>query len=69
MGLLDGLMGKKKDPEQEPQIAEVQEQPVGKYADQECSFCGKLAPDKKWMGQYFHKKCLRSLKKGAKKML
>ena len=30
---------------------------------------GRLNADKKWMGQYFHKKCLRKLKKGAKKML
>ncbi len=70
MGLLDGILGKK---ENEGPVEEKQEQPQalarGKYPDQECSFCGKLNADKKWMGQYFHKKCLRKLKKGAKKML
>ena len=65
MGLLDGF--RKKEEQEKEEIAE--EVPEGKYPDQECSFCGKLNADKKWMGQYFHKKCLRKLKKGAKKML
>jgi len=65
MGLLDGF--KKKEEQEKEELSE--EIPEGKYPDQECSFCGKLNADKKWMGQYFHKKCLRKLKKGAKKML
>jgi len=41
---------------------------VGKYPEQ-CSLCGKAPTDKKWAGQYFHKKCLRKIRKGAKGML
>jgi len=65
MGLIDGF--RKKEGQEKEEV--VEEIPEGKYPDQECSFCGKLNADKKWMGQYFHKKCLRKLKKGAKKML
>ena len=76
MGLLDGFMKKKENEEIESKEdsnkgtnSNSEEVPEGKYPDQECSFCGKLNADKKWMGQFFHKKCLRKLKKGAKKML
>jgi hypothetical protein len=41
---------------------------VGKY-NETCSLCGKAPTDKKWGGQYFHKKCFRKLKKGAKGMI
>ncbi|MDD4250917.1 MAG: hypothetical protein PHX27_01860 [Candidatus ainarchaeum sp.] len=41
---------------------------VGKYNEQ-CSVCGKSPTDKKWGGQYFHKKCLRKIKKMSKGML
>ncbi len=40
----------------------------GKY-DEQCSVCGKAPCDKKWGGQYFHKKCFRKLKKMGKGML
>jgi len=40
----------------------------GKY-DEACSLCNKAPTDKKWGGQYFHKKCFRKMKKGAKGML
>jgi len=40
----------------------------GKY-DEPCSLCNKAPTDKKWGGQYFHKKCFRKMKKGAKGML
>jgi hypothetical protein len=55
-----GLFGKK----EEEEIVEVQ----GKYEDA-CSVCGKSPCDKKWGGQYFHKKCFRKMRKGASKML
>ena len=35
----------------------------------QCSFCGEAGADKKWAGQYFHKKCLRKARKMAKGMV
>jgi hypothetical protein len=55
-----GLFGKKEEVEEE--------QIVGKYPDA-CSLCGKGPTDKKWGGQYFHKKCYRKLKKMGKGMI
>jgi len=40
----------------------------GKY-DEPCSLCGDPNTEKKWMGQYWHKKCLRQMKKTAKGMV
>jgi len=34
-----------------------------------CALCQKEGADKKWMGQSWHTKCLRSAKKMAKKMV
>ena len=34
-----------------------------------CTACNKLGADKKFGGQYYHKKCLRKLRKMAKKMM
>jgi hypothetical protein len=42
--------------------------PAGKYSEP-CALCGKAPSDKKWAGQYWHKKCLRRAKKGAMKMI
>ncbi len=41
---------------------------IGKY-NEPCGVCGKAPTDKKWAGQYFHKKCLRKMKKMAKGMI
>ena len=40
---------------------------IGKYPEA-CSVCNKAPSDKKWLGRFFHKKCLRKLRKGAKGM-
>jgi hypothetical protein len=40
----------------------------GKY-NEACSLCGKSPTDKKWGGQYFHKKCFRKMKKMGKGMI
>ncbi len=40
----------------------------GKYYEP-CSICGKTPTDKKWGGQFFHKKCFRKMKKGARGMI
>jgi len=41
---------------------------AGKY-NEACALCNKAPTDKHWAGQYFHKKCFRKMKKGAKGML
>lgn len=40
----------------------------GKY-EEECSLCGNKGADKKYLGQYWHTKCLRGIKKQSKKMI
>ena len=65
MGFLDSLKGKKPDAKKEEP---VEEQPPGKYS-QECALCGNPGTERKWMGQYWHKKCIRVAKKGARKMI
>ena len=40
-----------------------------KVSPNTCALCQKEGADKKWMGQYWHKQCLRSAKKMAKKMI
>ena len=40
----------------------------GKYPDN-CTLCGKAPTDKKWMAQFFHKKCFRKMKKAGKGMI
>ena len=59
------LFGKK--PE-EKENSQESEEVKGKYNEQ-CSICGKSPTDKHWANQYFHKKCFRKLRKGAKGML
>ena len=64
-----GIFGrfKKKESEEEKK-KEQEEVPEGKYYDP-CSLCGSAGTEKKWMGQYWHKKCLRKSKKFAKGMV
>jgi len=40
-----------------------------KYKTEVCALCSKPGCDKKWGGQYWHKKCLRSAKGMAKGMI
>jgi len=62
MGLLDKLKRK------EEKKGEEEPQPEGKYSEP-CSLCGNPSSEKKWMGQYWHKKCLRQMKKAGRKMI
>jgi hypothetical protein len=39
----------------------------GKYV-QSCALCGATGTEKKWAGQYWHKKCMRKARKSAKGM-
>lgn len=47
---------------------EPAEEPEGKY-NETCSLCGHAGTEKKWMGQYWHKKCLRGVRKTSRKMI
>ena len=47
--------------------AKEEAQPEGKY-DKPCALCGGNGSEKKWAGQYWHKKCMRKARKGAKGM-
>lgn len=40
-----------------------------KYSAETCALCGGTGADRKWAGQYWHKKCFRAARKGAKKMI
>ncbi|MFH0905930.1 MAG: hypothetical protein V1824_01170 [archaeon] len=40
-----------------------------KYPSETCSLCSQKGCDKKFAGQYWHKKCLRSTKSIAKGMI
>ena len=74
MGLLDKLLGKKKEEKKEEKVEESEEDlagidPNAKYADEICGYCGNAGCDKKFAGKYFHKQCIRSMKKEAKGMV
>ncbi len=43
--------------------------PKTKYPDESCALCGGKGCEKKWAGQYWHKKCMRTMRKSAKGML
>jgi len=64
MGILDRF--KKKEGQEAEQKQEVPV--VGKY-EQVCALCSKPGTDKKWMGQYWHKRCARLARKGAQRMI
>jgi hypothetical protein len=62
------LFGKKPEDKKDDSEEDSSDAGTGKYSEQ-CSLCGKGPTDKHWAGQYFHKKCLRKIRKGAKGML
>ena len=78
MGFLDFL--KKKD-EKGPETAgkKTEKKPAGKKEEtgeeadegfnEPCALCNKAGTDKKWAGQYWHVRCLRSARRGAKGMI
>jgi len=76
MGLFDSFKKKEEKKEITPGMPEEERQkvlaerdrPEGKY-DEACSACGGKGTDKKWMGQYWHKKCLRASRRAAKGMV
>ena len=73
MGLKDfvGKITGKKEEKAEAKKQEKKSEGIpltGKY-NEPCALCSNTGTDKKWMGQYWHKKCLRKVKKGAKGMV
>ncbi len=52
--------------EEEKQIEEQKEQ---EYEGTICALCQKTGADKKWGGQYWHKKCYRKMRGKARGML
>ena len=51
-----------------PSIGEEKEEEDLNVGDT-CALCQKPGADKKWMGQKWHKECLRKVRKMAKKQL
>ncbi len=68
MGFLDKLKAKKEEVEKQRKEQAEAAQPEGKYAEA-CALCGNPGTEKKWMGQYWHRKCLRQTKKIGRKMI
>jgi hypothetical protein len=73
-GLMDLNIFKKKEENkvEENKVEETSKEEkdslIGRY-NEPCSLCNKAPTDKHWAGQYFHKKCFRKLRKGAKGMI
>ncbi len=70
MGLKKFIFGEEK--KEEGSAAEQQEgssdSSGGKFSEP-CALCGAAGTEKKWAGQYWHKKCMRKSKKIAKGMI
>lgn len=52
--------------EEEKKIAAMDN---ARYPGEECALCQQPGCEMKWMGQYWHKKCLRNARKMAKGMM
>ena len=61
--------GKKKESTDSKEKIEEIDLVNSKYKTDTCALCSKPGCDKKWGGQYWHKKCLRSAKGMAKGMI
>ena len=48
---------------------DVQEEQEESSSGEVCALCNKTEPDKKWAGQYWHKQCLRKMRKMGKGMI
>lgn len=63
MGLKKFMFGAD-EKEEEKKVGESSE---GKF-NEACALCGEEGTEKKWAGQYWHKKCMRKSRKLAKGM-
>ena len=69
MGIMEFITGEKpKGAEEKNEETQNAEGSEGKYPDT-CALCGQPGTDKKWAGQFWHKKCMRKAKKVGKGML
>ena len=68
MGFFDKLKAKKEEMEEKKKEEAEAAQPEGKYSEA-CSLCGNPGTEKKWMGQYWHRKCIRSARKVGRRMI
>jgi len=79
MAIFDMFKKKEKTEEEKQKELELQKQKAkaipqidlanSKYPKEACAVCSQPGCDKKWGGQYWHKKCLRSVKGMAKDMV
>ncbi|MBI2530185.1 MAG: hypothetical protein HYW05_03520 [Candidatus Diapherotrites archaeon] len=70
MGLKKFIFGEDKKSESNAESAEQAgaDSSEGKF-NEPCALCGAAGTEKKWAGQYWHKKCMRKSKKIAKGMI
>ncbi len=69
MKLFGKIFGKKKtEPQEKPEPEEVKEESK-QVSSNVCVACGEPGADKKFAGQWWHKKCLRKARKMAKSMI
>ena len=73
MGLLDKLKGKKEGAEareeESAKEASEEEEEEPKYSEQACALCGGTGAERKWAGQFWHKKCYRKMRKVGRGMI
>lgn len=77
MGLLDFLKKKPEEKKAQTQSANPSSKHFQKDeedSDEEmsreiCALCNAAGADKKWAGQWWHKKCIRLARRGAKGMI
>ena len=67
-GKLFGKKKKKENKKKEDKVDQIDLENC-KYPNETCALCNKKGCDKKWGGQYWHKKCMRTAKKMAKGMM
>lgn len=73
MGIFDAFKKKEKTEEEIKLEKKKESQQIdianSKYPKETCAVCSQPGCDKKWGGQYWHKKCLRSVKGMARDMV
>lgn len=69
MGIFNAFKKKDKEEKEKTKPTPQIDLQNSKYPNETCAVCNQLGCDKKWGGQYWHKKCLRSVKGMAKDMV
>lgn len=63
------VTGEKAEEKEEKEKEEEKRISESKYPNEPCALCSGKGCDKKWAGQYWHKKCMRTMRKKAKGMV